>query len=55
MRSSDQTEHFLLVAEIGIGIMPEVEESTADLSGHLEITLCGDRDLAGEIIFEGMK
>ena len=25
----------------------------AENEGHLEITLCGDRDLAGEIVFEG--
>jgi beta-galactosidase len=27
--------------------------SFAAMEGHLEITLCGDRDLAGEIVFEG--
>jgi hypothetical protein len=25
----------------------------AEIEGHLEVTLCGDHDLAGELVFEG--
>ena len=34
---------------------PRIFSSVAENDGQLEITLYGDRDLAGEIVFEGAK